>query len=83
MKNRSPYEVCSPTPRTDIVSGVIILSVPHINNLIECTGVLPSRTEKYTSPDQKEVNKWIECDRAPMREEAILLMNGGSLKQMK
>ncbi|CAH0046472.1 unnamed protein product [Clonostachys solani] len=60
-----------------------ILGVPHINNLIECTGVLPLRTENYSSPDQKEVDEWINSDRAPMREEAILLMNGGSLKEMK
>ncbi|KAF2185545.1 class II peroxidase [Zopfia rhizophila CBS 207.26] len=39
-----------------------ILGVPHINNLIQCTGVLPLRTESYTAPDEKELNEWLDSD---------------------
>ncbi|KAF2269764.1 heme peroxidase [Lojkania enalia] len=58
-----------------------LLGVPHINNLIECTGVLPLRIANYTAPDEAELAEWLDSDRAPMREEAALLMNGESLKK--
>ncbi|RYP72318.1 hypothetical protein DL771_004292 [Monosporascus sp. 5C6A] len=58
-----------------------ILGVPHINNLIECTGVLPLRISNYTAPDETEVDEWLNSDRAPMREEAVLMMNGESFKR--
>lgn len=53
--------------------------MPHINNLVECTGVLPLQTKGYVAPDEEELDKWLKSDRAPMREEAVLLMNGDSL----
>ncbi|KAF2687607.1 class II peroxidase [Lentithecium fluviatile CBS 122367] len=57
-----------------------VLGVPHINNLVECTGVLPLPVRNYSAPDGAELSEWLNSDRAPMREEAILLMNGESLK---
>lgn len=58
-----------------------VLGVPHINNLVECTGVLPMQTKSYVAPDEEELEKWLKSDRAPMREEAVLLMNGDSLSE--
>ncbi|PVH91501.1 class II peroxidase [Periconia macrospinosa] len=50
-----------------------VLGVPHINNLIQCTGVLPLRTESYTAPDEKELNEWLNSDRAPMHSKILVI----------
>src|SRR5689334_12670597 len=43
-----------------------VLGVPHINNLIECTGVLPLQVANYTAPDEKELEEWLHGERVPM-----------------
>ncbi|KAK6210828.1 hypothetical protein LQW54_005876 [Pestalotiopsis sp. IQ-011] len=36
-----------------------LLGVNNINNLTECTKVLPAAITSYTAPDQKNVDKWL------------------------
>lgn len=36
-----------------------LLGVNNINNLTECTKVLPAAITSYSAPDQKNVDKWL------------------------
>lgn len=38
-----------------------LLSVPNINNLTECTKVLPPRQDTFNSPDKPWVTKWLNA----------------------
>lgn len=58
-----------------------LLGVPHLNKLEECTGVLPLATPEFENPDQEELTAWLNSDAGPNSPEAILLMNGDSLKR--
>ncbi|KAF2259442.1 heme peroxidase [Lojkania enalia] len=53
-----------------------ILGVEHINNLVECTGVLPLRVSNFTSTDETELESFLESKSAPMSEEAVKLLEG-------
>ena len=57
-----------------------ILGVPHINNLIECTGVLPLRVDNFRAPDEEEVEAFLSSDAEPMSDEAVKLQEGKVLE---
>lgn len=56
-----------------------LLGVAHLNNLEECTGVLPLAVPHFENPDQKELTAWLNSNSSANSPEAILLMNGDSL----
>jgi hypothetical protein len=37
-----------------------LLGVPNINQLTECTKVLPARTPAFQFPDQQQIDQWLK-----------------------
>ncbi|KAJ2991458.1 hypothetical protein NUW58_g2507 [Xylaria curta] len=50
---------------------ISLLGVGNINQLTECTKVLPERTLKYKNPDQESMDEWLKSTRVSLNTEEI------------
>ncbi|TRX96101.1 hypothetical protein FHL15_002825 [Xylaria flabelliformis] len=48
-----------------------LLGVNNINQLTECTRVLPARTLEYKNPDQENMDEWLKSSRVSLTSEEI------------
>ena len=58
-----------------------LLGVYNINNLTECSKVLPPRVSSYTAPDQSVVDKWLQT-KGKQQQIVDALMQGKSIASL-
>lgn len=56
-----------------------LLGVNNINNLTECTKVLPMPTAAFTAPDQDALLQWLQGKDTPQKDAGAALEDGKSL----